>query len=154
VECSFGDQLAAHLLISITVFLESLGCGQSDDRRGLACAAKAPSSLSRRMGAVPPDGLGGREPCSQTWLDRSRMRSRSNSARAAMMLRMSLPLRSPAPPPYASMRLCRRRGATFCFGLAGWPRRVLNSRLRPRWPATWRKGLFSSHGRTLAAAST
>ena len=40
--------------------------------------------------------------------------------------------RSAPPPPSATMRPCRRRGATFCSGPADWPRRVQNSRLRPR----------------------
>ena len=40
--------------------------------------------------------------------------------------------RSPTPPPCATTRHCRRRGATFCSGPVDWPRRVQNSRLRPR----------------------
>jgi RNA polymerase sigma factor (sigma-70 family) len=40
--------------------------------------------------------------------------------------------RSPPPPPCATTRHCRRRGATFCSGPVDWPRRVQNSRLRPR----------------------
>ena len=36
------------------------------------------------------------------------------------------------PPPCATTRHCRRRGATFCSGPVGWPRRVRNSRPRPR----------------------
>jgi hypothetical protein len=62
--------------------------------------------------------------------------------------------RSPTPTPSATMRPCRRRRATFCSGPADWPRRVQNSRLRPRLPATCGKGPFSSHGRTPATAST
>ena len=37
---SFGDQLATHLMISITVFLESQGCSQSDDREALLVLRK------------------------------------------------------------------------------------------------------------------
>ena len=40
--------------------------------------------------------------------------------------------RSPTPPPCATTRHCRRRGATFCSGPVDWPRRVQNSRRRPR----------------------
>ena len=61
--------------------------------------------------------------------------------------------RSPTPPPFATMRPCRRRGATSCSGPADWPRRAPNSRLRPRSPATRGKGPFSSPGRTPATAS-
>src|SRR5262245_12207135 len=61
--------------------------------------------------------------------------------------------RSPTPTPCATTRHCRRREATFCSGPVDWPRRVQNSRLRPRLRATRGKGHFSSHGRTPATAS-
>lgn len=44
--------------------------------------------------------------------------------------------------PCAIMRHSRRRGATFFFGQADWPRPAQNSRLRPSSPATRGKGTF------------
>ena len=61
--------------------------------------------------------------------------------------------RSSTPPHCTSTRRCRRREATFCFGPAGWQRRVRSSSPRPRSLETHGKGPFSSRGRTPVTAS-
>ena len=113
----------------------------------MCCKPRSPPATPARAG--PPIPTGRASPRSMTGCASWRPRPWSISIARSPTAWPSGPkrasdwwTRSPTPPPCATMRPCRRRGATFCSGPAGWPRRVRNSRLRPRLPATLRERAF------------
>ncbi len=82
--------------------------GRASPRCTTGCASSCPRRWSTSIGRSPTAWLSGPQRASDWWT------------------------RSPKPPLCATMLPCRRRGAIFCSGPAGWPRRVQNSRLPPR----------------------
>ena len=129
-----------HLLISrgldALARAEALG-PKVGDAAPMCCKPRSPPATPARAG--PPILTGRALPRSMTGCASWRPRPWSISIARSPTAWPSGPkrasdwwTRSPTPPPCATTRHCRRRGATFCSGPVDWPRRVQNSRLRPR----------------------
>jgi RNA polymerase sigma factor (sigma-70 family) len=130
------DHLLIHRGLDALARAEALG-GPLGDWGPMSCKPRSPPATPAR--AKPPTPTGRASPRSMTgcasWCPRpwSISIARSPTAWPSGPKRASgWWTRSATPTPFAAMRPCRRRGATFCSVPADWPRRVQNSRLRPR----------------------
>ena len=128
-----------HLLIrrGLDALARAEALGPGGDAAPMCCKPRSPPATPARAG--PPIPTGRALPRSMTGCASWRPRPWSISIARSPTAWPSGPkrasdwwTRSPTPPPCATTRHCRRRGATFCSGPVDWPRRVQNSRLRPR----------------------